>query len=457
MRVVAGCLSVFVLCASVLAYVGVYFASNLTANIVANGLNMSTDETFSPKPGEPINILVMGSDTRQGANSKGYGDPTLIAGARSDTAIVLHISGDRKHAMAVSIPRDSIVELPTCQSETGATVGGTKDRFNAAFEIGGPGCSVKTVESLTGLSINHFMVVDFAGFKNVVDALDGVEVCLNKPVDDAKSGLKLPAGTSVVRGKQALAFVRARETLGDGSDIGRIQRQQEFLSSAIRKATSTGTLADPQKLYAVLNAGTKSLQVDPALANFDALKDLALDSSGVKPSEITFVTVPWVENPDHATVSWSPTQADALWQAMKNDTQWPPTATVGADGKPLTAAPNKITVSIVDGSGSGQGQQLGYQLSSEGYSVADVSTSSRSIKESLVEYDPTVPEQVEAARTLSYATGLPIRAVAGLTQVEIKLSPGASAIKLKAVTTAKPVDPLDTAKPRTAAQSICSN
>lgn len=457
-RILAGTLSCLVLVATAMAGVGFYYAKQLTGNITAdNALNWTPNAQPAPTPGEPINILLMGSDTREGKNGKGYGHVADIAGARSDTTILLHISGDRTRALAVSIPRDSQVQLPVCKTTNGTTGGGYTSRFNEAFEIGGPSCTVKAVQQLTGVPINHYLVVDFTGFKNVVSALGGVEVCLKEAVNDPKSRLNLPAGKSVVHGEQALAFVRARYALGDGSDIGRIERQQEFLSSAIRKATSAGVLVNPPKLYKVLQAGTKSLTTDPGLANFDALKDLAVNGSGVKPSDITFATVPWTANADGGTVSWVPSQADELWKAIRDDQAWPPPPTNGLDGQPLTAAADTITLTVKDATGtSGGGFRAADQLQREGYTVA-ATTSGKKSDTSFVRYDPADKKQTAAARTLAYSTGVSLTPVDGWSK-NVTLTVGADyQFSVKPVVAAKEKSgTAAAAKARTASDSICS-
>ncbi len=456
-RVLAGVLSVAVLVATGLSYVTVYFAKQLAGNILADSSNLSTDST-APKPGAPINILLMGSDARTGANAKlHFGNSKDIKGARSDTTILLHISADRKSAFGVSIPRDLKVKLPTCQQADGTTYeGGAEDRINKAFDIGGPGCTVKAVEELSGANIDHFMVVDFSGFKNVVDALGGVEVCLTKPVDDPNSKLKLPAGKSVVKGDQALAFVRARETLGDGSDIGRIQRQQDFLSSAIRKATSAGVLTNPAKLYSVLSAGTKSLRVDPGLASFDALKDLAVNSSSISPGDIVFATVPWDDSGDGETVVEVPSKAKQLWNAIKNDQTWPPKPTVGSDGKELTASPGSFGIKVVNATGtSGNGQRAADQLTAEGYEV-DAITSKDQPTVSKIRYNPNSESDTAAAMTLQAATGAALAPDANVQIVTLIVGTD-YAFTVNAVNTTKAKsESAGNAKPRTAAESICS-
>lgn len=319
-RIFAGFVSMCILAATGMSAFGFYFLNQLDINADQSA---NWQATRTAQPGDPINIILMGSDTREGKNSKGYGKPHEIEGARSDTTIILHVSGDRTRALAVSVPRDMMVDLPMCKNKDGAMVGGYQARINEAFDLGGPSCTVKTIEQETGIKADHFAVVDFTGFKGVVNALDGVEVCLEKAVFDKDSKLDLPAGKSVVKGEQALAFVRARKALADGSDISRIERQQEFLSSAMRKAVSLDTIKNPVKLYQVLEAATKTLTVDPGLASMEDMQDLAINLSELRPDDVTFATVPFVYNDDMATVSMSP-KAEELWTAIQYDQPWPP-------------------------------------------------------------------------------------------------------------------------------------
>jgi len=190
-------------------------SSNITTVDVTSELGTARPTRATPtKPTEyePMTILVMGTDTRTGQGS-GFGNAadTASGTGHSDTTILFHISGDRQHAVGVSIPRDSWVTRPSCKGS--GTVTG---RINTAFAEGGAGCAIKAVEKLTGVFIDHYVVVDFVGFKAVVDALGGVQVCLTTAVDDAKSHLKLAAGPHVLSGDQALAFARVRHGIGDG-------------------------------------------------------------------------------------------------------------------------------------------------------------------------------------------------------------------------------------------------
>ena len=281
---------------------------------------------------------------------------------------------------------------------------------------------------------------------------------MKRPVDDPLSKLHLPAGKSVVQGEQALAFVRARHNLGDGSDISRIERQQEFLSSAIRQATSSGVVANPKKLYEVLSAGTKSITTDPDLANFDSMMKLAVNVSEVSPDKVTFATVPWQLEPNGQDISWVPSQAQQLWDAIRNDQQWPPATTNGTDGKPLTAAPSAISVKVADdASVSGAGTRSARVLQAEGYNVSLIGDTRQKVRATTIEYNPNSKTQTAAARTLSYATGA-VLAEVGRSGESITLIVGADVpATLKPVTALKEsTAPAPPAKPRTAAETVCA-
>lgn len=407
-RVSAGVVSALALTATGVAGVGGLAYRNIDNNITASqAYGPATASNPSYEAGKPLNVLIMGSDTREGQSDEGiYGDASIYEGARSDTTILLHIAADRSNAFAVSIPRDTLVNIPSCTQPDGTASKPRKEvRFNEAFSIGGESCTIKTVEQLTGVPVNHYVVVDFTGFKDVVDALDGVEVCLKEPVDDEMSGLKLPAGVSTVRGEDALAFVRARYTLGDGSDISRISRQQAFISSAIRKATSSQTLSNPLTAYRVLDQATKTLSTDPGLASLPNLQALALSMSDLSPSEIVFLTAPISYNNDGATVSLVQPEADKIWRAMIDDTGWPPPATVPpGDTEPLRAAPEEVKVTVYNGTAtSGRAQVVGTELSKAGYQVlGTMGYDGANLTTTQVRY---APGQFQQARTIAYAMG----------------------------------------------------
>ena len=368
----------------------------------------------------PLTILLMGSDSRQGERSNRYGDPDVFTGERSDTTILLHIGADRSFATAVSIPRDTWVTVPECpRTGSGEMAGGFESKFNTAFEVGGPGCTVKLVEQITGLQIDHFAVIDFTGFKNVVDAMGGVEVCLTEAVDDQDSKLRLPAGTSVVTGEQALAFVRARKTLGDGSDLGRIQRQQAFLSSMIREASSAQLLLNPVRLFQVLDAATSSLTSDPGLADLDTLRDTALSMRGIAPGDITFLTMPWVARGDGANVLVDEEAAAPIWASIAQDVPWLKPKREPR-GVLVDVAPADITVEVLNGSGiPGRATEAAEALEAAGFTVSRVADADRSdYATTEIRHDAA---SIDAARTvlaaLAGSTGVADPAAATITIV----------------------------------------
>ncbi len=266
----------------------------------------------------PLNFLLMGTDTRTGQGGD-FGSEASYGGlGRSDTTMLVHLASDRKTAIVVSIPRDSMVQIPVCTREDGQVINSRLDRFNSAFALAGPACTIKTFESLTGIKINHAVVVDFLGFSNVVDALGGIEVCPNFPINEPAAGgagISLPAGIQTLRGSDALGIMRARYTLADGSDLARIKRQQELLAITIDQVQRKNIITDFTTLYRVATAATSSLRMDAGLANIDSLVTLAQSVVGLRSKDITFMTVPFVLSPGGNTVQWTD-EANTLWQRI---------------------------------------------------------------------------------------------------------------------------------------------
>ncbi|GAA4110660.1 LCP family protein [Nocardioides fonticola] len=310
------CLAILTATTVVLAY------RHLNGNI--DGEDLSAQVTVDPVkmkvegPKEPLNILVMGSDNRDGAGNDI--DGLTGGGQRSDTTILIHISADRKDAYAVSIPRDLMVPRPECRGSDGASIPGADiDIFNAAFSLGGPACTISTIGALTGVHIDHWVVVDFHGFEGMVDAVGGVEVCIPREVDDREHGIFFNAGTQVLKGREALNYVRERYVLSANSDIGRMKRQQAFMASMINKVFSAGTLSRPDRVFRFLNAATSSLTVDKGLENVGKLVDLAGEFSDTGLSNIRFVTVPFTTyEPDPNRLALLPA-AKELWRRIRLD------------------------------------------------------------------------------------------------------------------------------------------
>ena len=265
------------------------------------------------------NILLIGSDSRAGDGNAAYGRDSGTE--RSDTVILLHLAAGRRSATAVSLPRDLMVDVPACLKPDGTRTEPMFAMFNYAFETGGSACTIRTVEKLTGVRIDHHMVVDFSGFKEMVDAVDGVQVCLTAPVVDKAAKLRLPAGRVTLDGEQALGYVRARKSLGDGSDTDRMERQQRFLGALVSKVQSTDVLLNPAKLYPVLDAATSSLTTDPDLASLRGLYELVRGLRDISTENVQFMTVPresYVYNANRDQLVEP--EAEKLFERLRTDT-----------------------------------------------------------------------------------------------------------------------------------------
>ncbi|OLZ60870.1 LytR family transcriptional regulator [Streptomyces sp. IMTB 2501] len=269
--------------------------AKLSNNITADDAAARELEQYErERPTAPVrgaqNILLIGSDTRAGDGNAQYGRD--LGSERSDTTILLHLAANRRSATAVSLPRDLMVDIPGCRQSDGSRSEPVFAMFNHAFQVGGSACTIRTVEKLTGIRIDHHVVVDFSGFKEMVDAVDGVQVCLKEPIDDKAARLKLPAGRVGLNGEQALGYVRARKSLGDGSDTERMERQQRFLAALVDKMQSNDVLLNPSKLYPVLDAATSSLTADPELASLRGMYQLVRGLRDIPTERVQFLTVP---------------------------------------------------------------------------------------------------------------------------------------------------------------------
>ncbi|MFE6362013.1 LCP family protein [Streptomyces sp. NPDC057806] len=269
-------------------------------------------------PTEALNILVLGSDSRSGAQNQalGGGDST---GARSDTAMVVHLDAGRSAATVVSIPRDTLVTRPACPLEDGgSTAVATGTMFNNAYAVGGPVCAVKTVESMTDVRMDHYLEIDFAGFAQLVDALGGVTVTTEEDIDDEDSHLTLEAGTHHLDGEQALALARTRHGIGDGSDLGRIALQQQLVKALLAQISATELLTDPAKLYQVADAVTGSLTTDTGLDSLTELTRLGRSLEALSADAVRTVTLPVVPAPqDSNRVVAREPEAGELWESLR--------------------------------------------------------------------------------------------------------------------------------------------
>ncbi|QYJ02828.1 LCP family protein [Nocardioides panacisoli] len=300
-------------------------------------------------PEGPLNVLVMGSDSREGANNI---DGLKGGGARSDTTILLHLSADRERAYGISIPRDTLVDRPTCYGEDGEEIPGEEQTiWNAAFSLGGPACTIQQFEQVSGVRVDNYAVVDFTGFKGMVDALGGVEVCIPEDIEDPSANIFLEAGTRSIKGDEALAYVRVRKGVsgGDGSDPQRIKRQQAFMAATMNKAISGGMLSRPDKMVSFLSAATDSLQTDAE--NISKLAALGAEFQGVGLGNIRFVTTPWVySTAQPGRVEWTD-DVERLWRVVRRDSSLPGEFL----DQSISAADNPDGSTSAPGNASGQG------------------------------------------------------------------------------------------------------
>jgi LCP family protein required for cell wall assembly len=271
----------------------------------------------------PINLLVIGSDGRNNAADcklgGGCGSGSSTVGHNADVEMVVHVSADRSNATVMSVPRDTMTQVPACKDpDSSQATAGYYGQINSALQYG-PACQVKTVHQLTGITIDHFVMLDFAGVVKMSDAVGGVSVCVSDNVYDTYSHLKLAKGTHTLKGTAALEFVRSRHGFGDGSDLGRTVSQHLFLSAMIRKFKSAGTLANPAKVYSLADAATKALTVDTGLGSVGKLVDLATDLDKVPSKRMTFTTMQTGADPANADRVVPAAGAKSLFAAIAGD------------------------------------------------------------------------------------------------------------------------------------------
>ncbi|WP_394814789.1 LCP family protein [Streptomyces millisiae] len=278
-------------------------------------------------PNGSMDILVLGSDSRAGTDGE-YG---RHSGARADTAMIVHLNEARDAATVVSIPRDTLVERPSCGGEPARK----RTMFNEAYSVGGPVCAVKTVEKLTGVRMDHYLEVDFEGFSRLVDTLGGVEVTTTQAIRDEDSELDLAAGTHTLDGEQSLALVRTRKALSDGSDLGRIRLQHSFVRALARQVGGIGLFTDPRRLYDIADTATRSVTTDSGLGSAADLAGLARTLKGIDPESMTMLTMPVTFDPkDPNRVVAIERQATQVWSALRADRPVPGSATEGSAAEP---------------------------------------------------------------------------------------------------------------------------
>ena len=355
-------LSVGIVLVSSVSSFGLGQVSSSIARIdVFNSLNDRPEKTSKAE-----NYLLVGSDTREGLTKQQMrelrvGSTATAAGGRSDTMLIIHLSKSRDRAYIISLPRDSLVVIPehVSSSDKKSIIPDRQGKLNSAFSYGGAPLLIETVERATSIKIDHYVEVSFAGFAGIVDALGGIEVCTKVDIDDPKSHLVLSAGVHTLDGIEALKYVRTRDFDGRG-DIGRMQRQQQFMSAVLNKATSSGTLLNPFKVKNFINASLASVKLDSGLAPDDLLT-LAKQMKNLSSGNVRTLTVP-LSNPNGrvdgvgSVVIWDEVLGADLWTRVRDDLplvdEVTPTpsasASASASGKPSPVIVDKFKTRTAD-------------------------------------------------------------------------------------------------------------
>jgi LCP family protein required for cell wall assembly len=463
---VAGSLAVVL----VLAATGGYLVyRHLNANlhqVNISGLLGSRPVDLHP---QAENILVIGSDTRVG-QGRGYGSSANLNTDHSDTLLIVHIAANRKWANVMSIPRDSWVNIPGCRMGNGQLAAAQTFKINEAFTIGnlygnktalGTACVLKTVESNTGIRIDHFVVVNFDGLKDMVNAVGGVPECNTAPINDPKSRLHLKAGHHVLDGRQALAYVRARYTLGNGSDLERITRQQAFMSSLVSRVKSKEL--NPLALYRFLDATTRSLTIDSQLGGIHGLYNLASSLKNLPAGKVTFFTLPtyprsYVDPADTANLLWTQPQDSLIFQAFRRDV--PVSQALLKNPRLPHLSRAKVAVVVLNGTATlGAQDSVGSVLQQDGFNVRHTGAArNHRVSHTVIRYH--AGQEAEALLLAKDVHGASLSQVSGPSEAlgagHITLLLGSDyGTTVTTGPTASP-QPASTFRPRTASQNICT-
>ncbi|GFE16531.1 transcriptional regulator [Streptomyces glebosus] len=409
---------------------GYWYYEHLNANLRKAPRSLGGGGLKKPDPNafgqSPLNILLLGSDGRNNAKNIELGGARQDADRKplADVQMLLHVSADRSNMSVISIPRDTRVTIPRCTDpKTHEVFPQTSAAINQSLQHGGPGCTLATWQELTGIYIDHFMMVDFGGVVDMADAIGGVPVCVDGNVysHDSKghgSGLKLTKGTHSVKGVQALQWLRTRYGFEDNTDIGRAKAQHMYMNSMVRQLKKDAKLTNPGELRDLAEAATNALTVDDELDTVKKLYDLGGDLSRVPTKRITMVTMPWQYGPGESYVMPKPGDAEATFGLLRNDT-----ALDGKDKKkkaapaPKPSTPKdqlKVVVqngtnSTVNGPVSGRASAIQQQLSGLGYTAAGTDSALTTQADTTVTYRDKA--QRGDALALAKALGLPKDAV----------------------------------------------
>lgn len=370
-KILAGVVASALLAGSMFAYVKYREVWDSVGKV-----DVSSDLRGHRPPLDPhaLNLLLIGSDSRKGKNGR-IGGRVGIVGQRSDTVMVIHVAPGGQRAVVLSFPRDSVVPVLSCAREQGTpgqtAVSGQVEQINSTFSNGGPGCLWKTIEQTTHIRLNDFLELTFQGFEKVVNNLGGVNICLPTKIADAKSGLYLSAGKHHVWGREALAFWRTREDVGEGSDLQRIQRDQYLMASLIQGIEGKGLLTSTTKMASVVSVAARNMFTN--IKSITTMLGLAERMRRIHTNRVQFIQIPtqtYTPNPNW--VQWTPESAQ-LFSAIAHDTKLPKTHKSGkkpVHAKLVVATPDKVNVEVLNGSGTNQQAAQGSaDLTSRGFNV----------------------------------------------------------------------------------------
>lgn len=428
--------------------VGAVVYAQLQGNITTAPLRSDPDtSTGEPQLAEgDLNILLLGSDSRALA-SDGFGEDD--GSERSDAMVLAHVSDDSTRIDAVQLPRDTVVDLPACDDTGRGSYEGGYGMLNSALEYG-PACSVAAVEQLTGVTIDHFVQMDFEGFIGMVDAMGGIDVCLPEPLQDGHARLDLPAGAQSVNGEQALALARTRHALAEESDIARLGHQQMVLSAIVQKATKSDVLVRPDRLYAFLDAVTSSMTVDPGLGGLTDLAGLAARVANVPMSSVTFVTMPTVPAPEDPNRVVPTADADVIFRALVDDAPLVLTTDEVAPDTTVRTAP----VQILNGAGvAGLASRVSEDATAYGYAVSGLANADATDLTVITAAD--TPDAQQTAVALAAELGLAVTVQTGdVDGVQLLLGADYTELTSQPRATPPPSRPVD-AVARSADTDLC--
>jgi LCP family protein required for cell wall assembly len=301
-----------------------------------------------------VNMLLVGSDTRTGQGSafSDAADQASSSGeGNNDVTILIHIAANHQSAMVVSFPRDTEVPIPSCPNPNGGSYSAmTQQMLNVSLSYGGLACPVQTIEKLTGTTIPYGAEISFDGVAAMSTAVGGVAVCVASPIDDPDTGLNLGVGEHTIEGGEALAFLRTRHGVADGSDLGRISIQEGFLSSLVRKVKSGGVLSNPLQLYSLASAAIKNMQLSDTLESPDTLISMAAALKDIPLANLVMLQYPTLTDPANPNRLIPNTVADAAVNAALLSDQ--PVKLTGTTGRGAELAPATPTAAPAPSSGT---------------------------------------------------------------------------------------------------------